>query len=137
MPPPVIGRAPGVLLLGGSEGGLHERDARALAAEGFTVLALAYLGAPGLPPGLIGVPLEYFSLGLDVLASQPRAGQRFGVTGGSRGGDAALLVGSYDERVGAVVSIVGSGVMTQGHRLPAGQPAEHPQHADGVVDGGG
>lgn len=31
--------APGVLLLGGSEGGLHERDARALAAEGFTVLA--------------------------------------------------------------------------------------------------
>lgn len=101
--------APGVLLLGGSEGGLHERDARALAAaEGFTVVA-----------------------------SQPRAGQRFGVTGGSRGGEAALLVGSYDERVGAVVSIVGSGVMTQGHRLPAGQPAEHPQHADGVVDGGG
>lgn len=82
--------APGVLLLGGSEGGLHERDARVLAAEGFTVLALAYFGAPGLPPGLVDVPLEYFSRGLDLLAA--RAPGRLGVLGGSRGGEAALLV---------------------------------------------
>jgi dienelactone hydrolase len=112
--PAGAGPAPGVLLLGGSEGGLHERDARELAGHGFTVLALAYFGAPGLPPGLVDVPLEYFARGLDVLAGQPRAGQRFAVVGGSRGGEAALLAGAHDERVGAVVSVVGSGVVTQG-----------------------
>ena len=109
-----IAPAPGVLLLGGSEGGLHERDARVLAAQGFTVLALAYFGLPGLPPGLIDIPLEYFFRGLDVLAQQPRAGERFGITGGSRGGEAALLVAAHDERIAAAVSVVGSGIVTEG-----------------------
>lgn len=106
--------APGVLLLGGSEGGLHQRDAEVLAAEGFTVLALAYFGLPGLPASLVNIPVEYFSRGLDLLAAQPRAGDRLGVTGASRGGEAALLIGAHDERVGAVVSVVGSGIMTPG-----------------------
>lgn len=112
--PDGTGPAPGVLLLGGAEGGLHQRDAEVLAAEGFTVLALAYFGAPGLPAGLVGVPVEHFSRGLDVLAAEARTGDRFGVTGASRGGEAALLVGANDERVGAVVSVVGSGVQTAG-----------------------
>lgn len=100
--------------LGGSEGGLHERDATVLAGEGFTVLALAYFGASGLPPGLIDIPLEYLFRGLDILAFQPRAGDRFGVLGGSRGGEAALLVAAHDQRVGAVVSVAGSGDVTEG-----------------------
>jgi dienelactone hydrolase len=112
--PDGAGPAPGVLLLGGGEGGLHEQDAEALAAHGFTVLALAYFGMPGLPGGLVDIPLEYFSRGLDVLAAQPRAGERFGVTGASRGGEAALLVGAHDERIAAVVSVVGSGILTPG-----------------------
>jgi dienelactone hydrolase len=112
--PDGAGPAPGVLLLGGAEGGLHERDAEQLAAHGFTVLALAYFGMPGLPGGLVDIPVEYFSRGLDVLAAQPRAGKRFGVTGASRGGEAALLVGAHDERIAAVVSVVGSGLLTPG-----------------------
>jgi dienelactone hydrolase len=112
--PDGAGPAPGVLLLGGSEGGLHERDAEELAGRGFTVLALAYFGLPGLPDGLVDIPLEYFSRGLDVLAAQPRAGERFGVTGGSRGGEAALLIGAHDDRIAAVVSVVGSGLLTPG-----------------------
>jgi dienelactone hydrolase len=109
-----VAPAPGVLLLGGSEGGLHERDAQVLAGEGFTVLALAYFAAPGRPPGLVDVALEYFFRGLDLLAAQPRTSDRFGVTGGSRGGEAALLVAAHDRRVGAVVSVVGSGLVTEG-----------------------
>src|SRR3954452_12221726 len=93
--------APGVLLLGGSEGGVHERDARVLAGDGFTVLTVAYFGAPGLPPGLVDVPLEYFFRGLDLLASRPRARTRLGVVGGSRGAEAALLVAAHDARVAA------------------------------------
>lgn len=112
--PEGLGPAPGVLLLGGSEGGMHERDALALAGHGFTVLALAYFGRQGVAPGLVDIPLEHFFGGLDMLAASGRAGERFGVLGGSRGGEAALLVAAHNERVGAAVSVVGSGVVTAG-----------------------
>ena len=45
---PPGGPAPGVLLLGGSEGGRHANDAALLASHGFAVLALAYFGEPGV-----------------------------------------------------------------------------------------
>lgn len=102
----------GVVLIGGSEGGMHERDAIALAGEGFSVLALAYFGAPGVPPVLQDIPLEYFSRGIDFLIA--RGADRIGILGGSRGGEAALLVASLDHRVAAAVSVVGSGVVTPG-----------------------
>jgi len=116
---PEGGPGPGVLVLGGAEGGLHERDAEAFAAAGFTALALAYFGAPGLPAGLVEIPLEYFGRGLDLLAAAASPAG-LAVVGGSRGGEAALLVGSTDERVRAVVCVAGGALLTQGidYRLP-------------------
>ncbi|GLZ43403.1 acyl-CoA thioesterase/bile acid-CoA:amino acid N-acyltransferase family protein [Actinokineospora sp. NBRC 105648] len=110
------GRAhPGVLLLGGSEGGLHEADAALLAAHGFTVLALAYFGLRGVPQWLVDIPVEYFGAALGFLRAQDSVSHaRLGVVGGLRGGEAALLIGSAFPDVRAVVSIVGSGVLTQG-----------------------
>ena len=102
----------GVIIVGGSEGGLHERDAVALAGAGFTALALAYFGSPGVPPVLREIPLEYFSRGVDLLVQ--RGVDEVAMLGGSRGGEAALLVASHDHRVTAVVSVVGSCVVTQG-----------------------
>lgn len=102
----------GVVLIGGSEGGLHERDAIVLAEEGFVVLALAYFGAAGVPPVLKDIPLEYFSRGVDFLIE--RGASRIGILGGSRGGEAALLVASRDSQIAAAVSVVGSGVVTPG-----------------------
>ena len=110
--------SPGVLLLGGSEGGLHERDARALHKEGYNVLALAYFGRPTLPAGLVDIPLEYFFAAVDKITSLSDC--PIGIVGGSRGGEAALLVGTHDSRVGAVVSVVGSGLVTQGVDYRAG-----------------
>jgi dienelactone hydrolase len=108
-------RYPGVLVLGGAEGGLHEDDAALLAAHGYAALALAYYGPPGLPPTLQDVPLEYFGTALDYLrANEHVGGGRFGVVGGSKGGEAALLIGARYPDVGVVVSIVGSGLATQG-----------------------
>jgi dienelactone hydrolase len=104
------GTYPGVILLGGSEGGLREPDAAMLAAHGFTVLALAYFGVPGVPEHLVEVPLEYFGTAIEYL--RERAGE-IGVVGGSRGGEAALLIGATYPDVRAVVSVVGSGVATQ------------------------
>lgn len=113
--------APGVLLIGGSEGGLHESDAALLAAHGFTVLALAYFGMRGVPATLERIPLEYFETAVDFLLARPQvSGDRVGVLGGSRGGEAGLLIGSVCDRVGAVVSTVGSGVVTQGIGSGAG-----------------
>ncbi|WP_053721984.1 acyl-CoA thioester hydrolase/BAAT C-terminal domain-containing protein [Saccharothrix sp. NRRL B-16348] len=101
---------PGVLVLGGSEGGLHELDAALLAGHGFAALALAYFGAPGVAEDLVEVPLEYVGTALEWLGA--RAG-KLGVVGGSRGGELALLAGATFPAVKAVVSVVGSGVVTQ------------------------
>jgi dienelactone hydrolase len=106
---------PGVLLLGGSEGGMHEDDAALLAAHGYAVLALAYYGLPGLPATLQDIPLEYFGRALGCLHQHDQvSGSQFAVIGASKGGEAALLVGATFPRVCAVVSVVGSGVLTQG-----------------------
>jgi dienelactone hydrolase len=103
----------GVVVLGGSEGGFHERDAMAFAEAGFSAVAVAYFGAPGLPAGLKEVPIETVMAAIDVLSeSVPES--RIGLVGGSRGGELALLTASFDPRVSAVVSVVGSGVVTQG-----------------------
>ncbi|MFD7653642.1 acyl-CoA thioesterase/bile acid-CoA:amino acid N-acyltransferase family protein [Actinosynnema sp. NPDC059797] len=109
------GPHPGVVVLGGSEGGLHESDAALLAGHGFAALALAYFGVEGVPADLVEIPLEYFAPALDLL------GDRVGLVGGSRSGELALLLGATFPQVKAVVSVVGSGVVTQcvgpGHRL--------------------
>ncbi|MEU7479192.1 acyl-CoA thioesterase/bile acid-CoA:amino acid N-acyltransferase family protein [Lentzea sp. NPDC042327] len=105
------GELPGVLVLGGSEGGLHETDAALLAAHGFVTFALGYFGVKGLPDHLVDIPLEYFGKAIEHLGE--RAGA-VGVVGGSRGGELALLLGATFPQVKAVVSVVGSGVVTQG-----------------------
>lgn len=108
------GSYPGIVLLGGSEGGLHEEDAALLAAHGFAVLALAYFGIPGVSPVLADIPLEYFGTAIAWLQRQAQVrDDRLGVIGGSRGGEAALLIGATFPDIRAVVSLVGSGVMTQ------------------------
>jgi dienelactone hydrolase len=109
-----------VMQLGGAEGGMHEDDAALLAAHGFTVLALAYYGLPGLPPALTSIPVEYFGRALDYLHAHPQvAPGGVSVTGGSKGGEAALLTGAtYPDAVRSVVSVVGSAVHTQGISQP-------------------
>jgi dienelactone hydrolase len=106
----------GVMQLGGAEGGMHEDDAALLAAHGFTVLALAYFGMPGLPPVLRCIPVEYFGRAADYLLAHPKvAPGGITVTGVSKGSEAALLTGAaYPDAVRSVISIVGSAVHTQG-----------------------
>jgi dienelactone hydrolase len=106
---------PGVLLLGGSEGGMHEDDAALLAAHGYAVLALVYYGMPGLPSTLQDIPLEYFEQALRLLRTHAHVdGERLAVMGISKGGEAALLIGATFPQPCAVISMVGSGLITQG-----------------------
>src|SRR5438874_2056235 len=52
------GRRPGVLVVGGSNGGLPAKQAAWLASHGFAALALAYFRSEDLPQQLEGIPLE-------------------------------------------------------------------------------
>ena len=104
-------RRPGVLIFGGSEGGLSTPpEAALLASHGYTTLALAYFHAPGLPAALHNIPLEYFAKALRILAQQPTVDPtKLVVYGVSRGAEAAQLLGvHYPQLVHGVIALVGS-----------------------------
>ncbi|WP_168581215.1 acyl-CoA thioester hydrolase/BAAT C-terminal domain-containing protein [Gephyromycinifex aptenodytis] len=111
-------RAPGILVLGGSEGGLSpyvDEQARQLHDAGYSTLALSYFAAPGQPPAMESLPLETFDTALAYLAAQPHVDPaRLGVIGTSKGGEAALLVASRHPDLASVVGMVPSSVVWQG-----------------------
>jgi dienelactone hydrolase len=97
LPSKPAGKRPAVLVISGGEGGLStSATAGALAARGYPSLALAYFAAPGLPPELGEIPLEYFGKALTLLRTQNGVDpDHVLVMGQSRGGEAALLLGVY------------------------------------------
>ncbi len=115
---PGSGRQAGVLLLGGSEGGLGKgamREALELQKAGFNVLQLSYFGAPGEPAMLVNVPLETFTKGLAYLRAQPGVDpSRIGIVGGSKGGEAVLIVAAREPGIRAVISTMPSSVSWPG-----------------------
>jgi len=109
--PPGNARHPGVLVLGGSEGGYPGRRAAWLASHGYAAFALAYFHYEDLPELLAGIPLEYFGRALNWMARRPEImADRVAVMGTSRGGELALQLGSLYQRIGAVVAYVPANV---------------------------
>ena len=103
---------PGVLVIGGSEGGDSEAQVAAqLAAHGFTTMSLAYFGADGLPQQLDRIPLEYFDHALEFFARRATVAGPIGLLGTSKGAEAALLVAARSTRLGAVVAYAPSSVV--------------------------
>jgi dienelactone hydrolase len=112
--PAAQGPHPGVLVLGGSEGGVPQRPAAWLASHGYAAFALAYFRYEDLPARLEGIPLEYFGQAIAWMMKRPEiAPERIGVMGTSRGGELALQLGSMFQ-VKAVVAYVPANV-----RFPA------------------
>ncbi|MEU4803722.1 acyl-CoA thioester hydrolase/BAAT C-terminal domain-containing protein [Actinosynnema sp. NPDC023587] len=108
--PPTPAPTVGVIVLGGAEGGRRELDAALLAGHGFTTLALAYFGAENVPDDLVDVPVEHVGEAVDFLGQRT---DRVAVLGSGRGGELALLAAATHPGITAVVSVVGSGVLTQ------------------------
>ena len=105
--PPGDGKFPGVLVLGGSEGGAPIARAAWLASHGYAALALAYFHFEGLPPELLNIPLEYFGTALSWMSERPEIdASRLAVMGASRGGELALQLGSMYPQIRAVVAYV-------------------------------
>lgn len=138
--PPGAGPHPTIIVLNGSGGGINEQRAALYASRGIQALALGYFGVPGLPDYITRTPLEYFEKALRWVHDElsPRAGVVV-VSGQSRGGELALLLGAtYPELVGAVVAYVpgayvhgaqGAADPVQGWDSPTwalgGRPLEH------------
>jgi dienelactone hydrolase len=110
---------PGVIVLGGSSGGLFfaSQVAALLASRGFASLALAYFGMDDLPEHLVDIPIEYFSGALEWFASQPEVRpDALGVIGRSRGAELALLLGSRIPSIRSVVAYCPSSTIWNGLR---------------------
>jgi len=107
---------PGIIVLGGSGGGINWQNsiAELLAENGYSALALAYFGMEGLPQYLSEIPLEYFEKALNWLRSHPQVdSERIGVIGVSKGGELALLLASLFPDLKVVVVYVPSNVIFQ------------------------
>jgi dienelactone hydrolase len=104
-------RHPGVLVVGGSTGGVPARPAAWLASHGYAALALAYFRYQDLPEKLEGIPLEYFQSALEWMSQRPGVlPGKLAVSGTSRGGELALQLGSMFPAIRAVVAYVPSNV---------------------------
>ncbi len=102
-----------VVLLSGSEGGMAWPLMGALlASHGVTSLSLAYFGRAGVPDQLRDIDVEVVGRACDWLRRVPGVeDQPPSVIGISRSGELALLAAALEpDKVGPVVSLVGSGV---------------------------
>src|SRR5438093_4020092 len=106
------GRWPAIVVLAGSAGGANETRAALLSSHGYAALALAHFGLPGLPQGLVNIPLEYFENAIRWMRGQDWLGPGFlALIGSSRGGELALLLGATFPEINGVIAVVPSGVV--------------------------
>jgi hypothetical protein len=108
-----------IIMLGGSEGGrMWSRPKRLLSAlvnRGYSVLSLAYFKERGLPDSMEEIPLEYFETTFAWRARQPTImPDKYGLIGGSKGAEAALLLASRYSKVEVVVALTPSSVVWSG-----------------------
>lgn len=105
----------GVLVLGGSEGGVPEKLAKPIVEAGFPTLALAYFKDEGLPSELERIPLEYIYQAVSWLKSQPETmPDKIIVVGWSKGAELSLLLASRYSNIHNVVAIAPSSVAWAG-----------------------
>ena len=115
-------KQPLIVGLGGSEGGNawasdHWATTRnQFLAKGYALLAIGYFGAPGTPDTLNKIAVEAVYNAIQAASKNPAvAAGRVAVIGGSRGGDLALLLGSYYPDIDCVVALVPSHAVFPGH----------------------
>ncbi|MEK4130099.1 acyl-CoA thioesterase/bile acid-CoA:amino acid N-acyltransferase family protein [Solibacillus sp. FSL W8-0474] len=105
----------GIIVLGGSEGGIYEYPATLLAAHGYSVLALAYFGVENLPVNCVNIPLEYIEIAINWMKNQDKVANGWlGIHGTSKGAELALLSASLFSEIRSVVALNGFAVAFSG-----------------------
>lgn len=126
--PPETDRAPGVILLHGSDGRPLDEHARLFASRGFASLALKFFNFIGqdeqdLPVELVNIPVDYVDRAVDWMLSHDAVeGPQVGVYGFSKGGELGLLAASHNTDIGAVVAKNSSALVWEGSMMGL----EHP-----------
>src|SRR3546814_2979627 len=102
--------------LGGAEGGnawarpVWKKQRDRFIEQGYAVLALGYFGAPDTPETLDSISLAGIHAAIVAAANDPRVdGRCIAGIGGSRGGEAALLLASHYIDIAPVVALVHGG----------------------------
>ena len=112
------GRRPGVVVIGGYDGGLGDeakREALALQAAGFSALQVGYHCADTLPNKMSRLPLERFTAAIDWLKARPEVDPgRIGIIGYSKGAEAALTLAVRRPDIRAVAAGMPSSVVWDG-----------------------
>jgi dienelactone hydrolase len=104
---------PGIIVIGGSEGGKPSYLAEPLAKQGFDLLSLAYFKEIGLPETLELIPLEYFDAPIQWLKNRHNA-KDVVLVGISKGAELALLLGSMRKDISGVIAYSPSSVVFEG-----------------------
>lgn len=113
-PAHIASKRPGVLVLGGADGGMPTELAETFAAAGHPVLAVAYFGTDRTPAELEKIPLEYFDAPIKWLQGQPGVRPGIVVAGWSKGAELALLLATRSDAIERVVAISPSSVVWPG-----------------------
>ena len=115
-------KQPLIVGLGGSEGGnawdsdYWKKTRDQFIAKGYAFLAIGYFGGRGTPDTLNKISINQVHDAILVAAKNKKINKRkIAIIGGSRGGDLALLIGSYFKDIKCVVAIVPSHVAFPGH----------------------
>jgi dienelactone hydrolase len=110
-------KLPGVIVLGGSEGGLPRDKAALIASHGYVTLALAYFGTGTLKRELDRVPIEIVANAITWLSSQPCVDpKRLAIIGWSKGAELALLAALRNLAIQATIAIAPSSNVFQSIR---------------------
>ena len=113
---------PLIVGLGGSEGGnawdsdYWKKTRDEFIAKGYAFLAIGYFGGKDTPDTLNKISINQVHDAIMVATKNKKIKKnKIGIIGGSRGGDLALLIGSYFKDIKCVVAIVPSHVAFPGH----------------------
>ena len=115
---------PLIVGLGGSEGGnawasnYWKATRDSFIEKGYAFLAIGYFKAKGAPDTLDKIAIDQVYNAIAIARKDSKVNKkRTAIIGGSRGGDLALLLGSYYKDINCIVAIVPSNVAFPGHTM--------------------
>jgi dienelactone hydrolase len=113
---------PLIVGLGGSEGGnawdsdYWKKTRDEFIAKGYAFLAIGYFGGKDTPDTLNKISINQVHDAIIVAAKNKSINKRkIAIIGGSRGGDLALLIGSYFKNIKCIIALVPSHFAFPGH----------------------
>lgn len=113
---------PLIVGLGGSEGGnawasnYWKATRDSFIKKGYAFLAIGYFKAKGAPDTLDKIAIDKVHDAILIATKNPKINKKkIAIVGGSRGGDLALLLGSYYKDISCIIAIVPSNVAFPGH----------------------